>query len=321
MSPGAAEQPMNMSSQQIPMAKGDSGIHWKTPEGWQELPRTEVRIGNFSIAGPNDKKADIAVTHFPGSVGTELDNVNRWRRELGLQPVDDSSVASEPATVDGAAGKLYDLSSDSARTVVADVPRDGESWFFKMRGDKDVVASAKPAFLEFLKSVKFGGEDIVPANPHAGMDLSAAMPQAGGAPSGDTPKWAVPSTWHDREAGPMIMKSYTAGDDAVVTIAAFPGAVGGALANVNRWRGQLGLGTITEDQLPTNTETTDAGGAKATLVDYTGIDGKTGKAARLVAAIVPRGDQTWFYKLMGDGATVAKEKENFLTFVKTADYR
>ena len=37
-------------------------------------------------------------------------------------------------------------------------------------------------------------------------------------------------------------------------------------------------------------------------------------------ASVPRDGQTWFYKMMGDDATVAREKDAFVKFVQTARY-
>jgi hypothetical protein len=38
---------------------------------------------------------------------------------------------------------------------------------------------------------------------------------------------------------------------------------------------------------------------------------------RMVGAIVPRGEQYWFYKLMGDAAAVAPEKDAFIGFAKS----
>ncbi|MBI3876153.1 MAG: hypothetical protein HY300_09410 [Verrucomicrobia bacterium] len=49
-----------------------------------------------------------------------------------------------------------------------------------------------------------------------------------------------------------------------------------------------------------------------------GNDAKSGRPARLIGVIVPRGNATWFFKLMGDGAVAEQEKENFLEFVKSA---
>ncbi|HWD21415.1 MAG TPA: hypothetical protein VHB20_19265 [Verrucomicrobiae bacterium] len=305
-----------MSGGQVPLPDASSrAVRWQTPPGWQELAPSSFRIGSFAIADPSGKKAEVAVTSFPGSVGSELSNVNRWRGELSLPPVEENAIASEPVTVDGVEGKLYDFSGGSARTIVADIPRLGISWFFKLRGDKEVVTSTRPAFLEFLRSVKFGGAPAAPA-------AAASMPAPETSAAGDAPRWNPPASWREQTAGPMVLKSYTAGADgaATVSISSFPGDVGGTLANVNRWRGQLGLAPITQADLPTAAKSINAGGGQGTLVDFTGVFAKTGKPARMVAAIVPVNGQMWFYKLVGDETAVGGEKDNFVKFVEGVQY-
>jgi hypothetical protein len=71
------------------------------------------------------------------------------------------------------------------------------------------------------------------------------------------------------------------------------------------------------DEVAKPLDTTDSGSA---LVDLTGTDARTGGPARLIAAIVPHGDNTWFYKLSGDTLVVAAEKESFVKFVRTVHY-
>lgn len=140
----------------VPGVKVDAApIRWTSPAGWNQLPATAIRIGNFLVAGPDGKKAEVAITSFPGTVGTELDNVNRWRGEIGLEPVEQGGISSQSVTVDSLPGKLYDFAGASANTMVVSLPREGRTWFFKLRGDKDVVNGAKARFLDFLKSVRF----------------------------------------------------------------------------------------------------------------------------------------------------------------------
>ena len=74
-----------------------------------------------------------------------------------------------------------------------------------------------------------------------------------------------------------------------------------------------------ESDLAKLTASLDVTGGQATWVDLTGTDAN-GQPMRLVAAIVPMGDQTWFYKLMGDEKIVAREKDAFSKFVQTARY-
>ena len=254
-------------------------------------------------------------------MGGALANVNRWRQENGLGEIAENDLASQPVSVDSVDGKLYDISGATARTVVAVISRAGASWFFKMRGDPETVAGAQPAFLEFLKSVHFGGATAAQPAP-----IPPAMPEMAATPASSpdaNPKWDVPSNWTETPAGPMVVKSFSisgdAGQKANVSISVFGGGAGGILANVNRWRGQINLPPIEEAALPAATETLDVAGVKATLVDFTGAD-KAGQPSRLLAAIVAHGGETWFYKLTGDGPLVGREKAGFVRFVQSVRY-
>jgi len=307
-----------MPASDIPVSAAP--VHWTTPPGWEQLAPTSIRLGNFLIHGQGGAQAEMAVFSFPGSVGTELENVNRWRNELKLPPITEAQVKSQPVTIDGTEGKLYDIPGDTARTMVALLPRGGSTWFFKMRGDKNVVAAAEPAFHDFLKSVHFSA---TPAEaPHETVvDNSAAS--AGGSEGGE-PKFDVPSNWTETEPGPMLFKSYEATvagcKPARVTISFFPGDVGGAFANINRWRGQISLPPVEEGQLASVTQSLDTSGGKATLVDFTGTEARTGRPGRLVAVMLRHGENTWFYKLTGDSASVEAEKERFMKFVQSVRY-
>jgi hypothetical protein len=39
-----------------------------------------------------------------------------------------------------------------------------------------------------------------------------------------------------------------------------------------------------------------------------------------LGALIPQGNQTWFFKLSGDDAVVARERENFMGFVQSLRY-
>ena len=310
--PAAQSQPAE-AAPEIPV--NTAPIQWKLPESWQQLAPDGIRIGNFAVPGKQGGMATVAITSFPGDVGTDLDNVNRWRQQLELGAVGEGGVISEPVIVDFSDGRLFDLSGATARTVVAMVRRNGATWFFKMTGDIGTVGEAKPAFMDFLKSIRFtaGGD--------AAETATATATTAPAADSG-SPKWSVPSNWVETAPGAMLFKSFSitgdAGAGAAVTVSFFPGEVGGTLANINRWRGQMGLSPLEDDRLEGIAEPLETAGGKGTLVDIDGTGGKAGE--RLVAVIVPHGDNTWFYKLLGDKALVAKEKDSFVNFVKNVQY-
>jgi hypothetical protein len=80
----------------------------------------------------------------------------------------------------------------------------------------------------------------------------------------------------------------------------------------------MGVEAVEDAQLGNVTQTLETAGGKATSVDIEGAGDKAGQ--RLVAVIVPHGDNTWFYKLIGEKTIVAKEKDSFVNFVKTVQY-
>ena len=296
-------------------------VHWATPSGWKELAPTSMRVGNFLVT-KGDQKAEVSILQFPGRVGTELENVNRWRGEIGLKPIGENEVSAQTVAIGRASGKLYDLPGPTLSTIAAILEKGDVSWFFKMRGDKEIVSESKETFGEFLKSITFHSDDEdKPAV--AEKPISTNIKKVPDEPVSGEPKFDVPPDWQEKPPSAMVLKSFSVGDaehEAKISITVFPGDVGGTLANVNRWRNQLSLESVGESELSKLTTSIDVLGGKATLVDMNGTDGKTGKPARMIAATVPRKEKTWFYKLMGDEATVLQEKEAFTKFVQTVRY-
>lgn len=307
---------------------GRPRLTWKLPAGWVEMAPGEMRLASFRIQGPGAKQADVSVIPLPGPAGGDLNNVNRWRGQVGLPAVtqDEFARLGEKVDIGGAAGALYDqagqnpAAGEKSRILAALLHRDEVTWFFKMTGDDALVGQQKTAFVEFLKSLQFAAAEAQPALPPSHPPIGAAMePAAGDGPA--KPNWTVPAGWKEEPPTQMLIAKFsTAGDGAKaeITVSAFPGDVGGLLANVNRWRQQVGLGAITEADLPKAVSETEVPGGKATVVDLDGTDARTGKHTRLVGVIVPQAAQTWFYKMMGDEAVVAREKDALVKFVQGA---
>lgn len=148
--------PNDMTSQPVASASS-AGLSWTAPEGWrQDSKPMSPRVASFQI-GDDTRKADLAVTTFPGDVGGLVANINRWRNQLELPPIADvGEQPSVPVSVDGRAALLFDITGKQ-RTLVAVVPADGQTWFFKLTGDADLLGDQKAAFLSFLGSIRFGG--------------------------------------------------------------------------------------------------------------------------------------------------------------------
>jgi hypothetical protein len=314
-------------------------VHGEAAADWQELPPEKMRVASYRIAGKDGKQAELAVIPLPGVKDIGLRSVNMWREELELGPLNDDQLKeqTQKVQVGDTSGLLVDLSgkrpgqTNETKTGIlgAVAERGNITWFIKMAGDSELVAQQKNNFISYLKSLEFHeaahGAPVGDAEttqvaqaPSAENPVSANTEKA---PAGEKPNFKVPSNWKTKPPGPMIASAYNVEGDgqAEVTISKFPGEVGGLIANVQRWRGQLGLPQIPPDEARKSVEMIEVGGKKeAYMVDLKGTNVRTGKEARMVAVGVPFQGDTWFFKLVGDDALVGKEKTKFLEFVKNA---
>jgi hypothetical protein len=314
-------------------ATGAPQLTWKTPAGWTEVTPGEMRVASFKVAGAGGKQADVSIVPLPGMAGTDAANVNRWRGQVGLSPMTDDELqkAAENVGAGGQPAQLYDITgtnpgSGSAERILGVIQhRDGVAWFYKMTGDADLVEQQKPAFVEFLKSLNFGAAAPTPAempaaNPAGGGDMGGLLSAPAPAASGNKPNWQVPAGWQEVAGGQFLVAKFMltgdGGATAAVNVSSSPGDGGGLGANVNRWRGQLGLSPIAEIL----TTPIDVAGGKAQMVDISGTNAQTGQPAQLICVIVQQNGQTWFYKLMGDPKVVESQKAAFTQFVQGVKY-
>lgn len=139
-----------------PVTNGVDGMHWDLPKGWTATPGNSVRLATIH---PGNNAAEIRVSKFAALGGTLADNVNRWRGDVGLPPVDaDSADAGVKVDLNRFAATIHDYTgplNGGTRTIVAIIPDGGQTWFFKFIGPSDVVAKTKRDFDTFLQSFSF----------------------------------------------------------------------------------------------------------------------------------------------------------------------
>lgn len=140
-----------------PAPSEGGGLRWTLPTGWKEA-QGGGQMRYATLTAPVQGKLDVSVIRLPGPAGGELANVNRWRNQIGLAPIGEADLAPARKVVKTAAGELavYDFASEGAkktRTIAGLTSIEGETWFVKMTGDAEAVASARPAFLDLLGSL------------------------------------------------------------------------------------------------------------------------------------------------------------------------
>jgi hypothetical protein len=159
--PAVAEQrPSERTSvAEIQEGKGDPGFRYAVPEGWTEVAPSSMKLISLMCGASPEQQAECSVSVFPGDVGGQLANINRWRRQVGLGPLSGEAVAGfvESVQISGMEGWRVDFTGPSGanRVVVAVLFRGGQSWFFKLMGPEAAVAGELEAFDVFLAGVQF----------------------------------------------------------------------------------------------------------------------------------------------------------------------
>lgn len=123
--------------------------------------------------------------------------------------------------------------------------------------------------------------------------------------------WDVPSTWKEVETTvSMRLVTFIAANGQEIAVSAFPGDVGGLIANVNRWRGQVGLDETDEAGIEEVINRLD--GVDVIIVDVASGD------TRLVGSIIDVGDgQTWFVKAIGPAEKIDQVKADLVVISTT----
>ena len=141
-----------------PVPTGASALKWTLPRGWTETMAGGMRYA--TLKAPVTGRIEASVVVLPGPAGGELANVNRWRGQIGLSPIDEAALASARKIVKSKAGSVsvYDFSSGGqkeSRVIAGMVVASGNSWFVKMTGDADPVAAARADFIHLLETLRF----------------------------------------------------------------------------------------------------------------------------------------------------------------------
>ncbi len=236
---------------------------WKLPEGWKENPGSGMRYATLLVpsdAGPLEL-AVFRLNNGPDEVAHALANINRWRGQLGLagitidavknasdditQPISKRKAGEQTIyfvnikrkTGAGSAGEAKETpkkkvsgkpagenssnpAAKSVRMFAAIVPQGKEVWFYKMTGPVEAVEALINPLADFIRSVKYENGKAT---------------------------WSLPEGWKEKPGNQfrfatLIVPSQSGPLEFTVSkLGAGPEELPYVAANINRWRGQLGL--------------------------------------------------------------------------------
>lgn len=198
----------------------------------------------------------------------------------------------------------------------------------KLEGGEAVLVDIQGAAAPGNPMAPFAGSPFsrspsLPAESPIGDSTGSGAVPSRNIPSRSAPpkeiSYVVPEGWDDLPASGMRRASLTVGigdKKAEITVIPLGGQAGDWLSNVDRWRGQIGLGPTTEDDLAKETKTVDVGGIPSKYVELIGEQqGKT-----ILGVMTVKDDVSWFFKFQGPSSIAADEKEHFEQFIQSTKW-
>lgn len=138
------------------------GINLEVPEGWEKIPGNEMRVASFRIPSTDGIDGDVSVIPLPGDGGSDLGNINRWRAQLRLPPLETDSDPAIGEKKEGRSGSFLLTHMVSEETLFSDnrhgaistaILRKGDfTWFFKIAGEAEMISSIRETFESFVRS-------------------------------------------------------------------------------------------------------------------------------------------------------------------------
>lgn len=280
------EQADNFRSLIQSLEFADGVPKWKLPNNWRETPGTGIRFATLEVKS-GDTDLEISVTSLPKPPGDDsaynLANINRWRGQLQLGPLPANALARESEQVDYKGGTAILV---------------------------DIVGTSGA-----------GGGPGRP--PFAGVN-SDLPPDSRPPTARSTLSFDKPDGWEEGELvvsrGGITLRheaAFTATDgnrQVEITVDRFPPA-GGTLANVNRWRRQVGLPPQDEAAYRDSAGQIELAGKKR---DYVQL---IGEEQTILGVIAEQDDAVWFIKLMGDNDLAKAQREPFEAFVESIRFQ
>ncbi len=293
------------------------------PDGWRLGADKPMRHASIDI-NTEQKQLDLSVSRLSRQEDWEEEvrmNVNRWRRQVALEPSQEKWAGAERLDVSAADGPAVWVD------LVGQADEDSSPTTPPFAGQAAGTGRSSP--MAPPTAAQSQGSPTQPGSPtQQGTPTQQGSPTQQGTPTtpasgASGPKsglsYDLPSGWREGRSGGMRMAAFEVGPEgsgAEVTVIAAGGDLRG---NVARWLGQIRSGSVPEDvvdEAMSAAETVEVSGQPAQRFILTADPAESGTA--IDATIVPLEDsRSLFIKMTGPYEIVSQETESMRSFLKS----
>ena len=159
---GGRQQPpessaTNRSPSNPPSTPQSNPVTLAEPDGWTRSSNDAFSAMAYDIADG----VRFTVTRLGGPGAKDLlPNVNRWRRQMGLDKLTAEQLEEsvESVEIDGQKGSYVRAIGDKKAILGVSLLRGDQVWFFKLTGPVDATQAERENFENVLKTIQFPSE-------------------------------------------------------------------------------------------------------------------------------------------------------------------
>ena len=158
---------------------------WTIPESWSVGNPSSMRLATYSASYPKGV-ADVSITNFSGDGGGILANVNRWRRQLNLEPQSLDEINNLMLSETSGLGeynyiKIVNYEDQSSAFLCAIIAIKNSTLFIKLNASLEGINYLEQEFVSFCSSFNYSHAVFCPKSlKYMPMKLTYSFPDIPG---------------------------------------------------------------------------------------------------------------------------------------------
>jgi hypothetical protein len=153
-------------------------------------------------------------------------------------------------------------------------------------------------------------------SPEPAAERASGAPQQQAAAAPGAVGWLAPPDWIVEKPTQFLTAAYTLPTGGRVTISKLGGNGGGLAANVNRWRGQVGLKPLADQEVTGQPLKLPDSQVEMLLFNLTTADSAP-EMEGILAGVLPLPTETWYFKFSGPTGVLRKGEGIFAEFLRS----
>ena len=146
-----------IQKEEISNKGNELNLTWNLPDTWVPSKGHSMRLASFDV--PYSKGVgDLSIVSLSGSSGGLLANVNRWRGQVELEPINETDILTISTVGESKMGpyrvfKMINENKKGKAIIAAVLPTGEKTFFIKLTTDVQGISEIEPSFKKFCSSI------------------------------------------------------------------------------------------------------------------------------------------------------------------------